>query len=124
VRDAERTGRGLALEKLKGIRARVTARGSDARARLGNWAFGQLRDFLFYKAKRAGVPVCFVDPRNTSRQCAACGCIDKKNRPNQATFKCIACGHTDLADHNAAINIRLLALVAQGAVMAPEVLAA
>ena len=124
VLDAERTGRGLALENLKGIRGRVTARGGNQRARLGNWGFGQLGAFVSYKAKRAGVPVCFVDPRNTSRECAACGCIDKKNRPDQANFLCVCCGHAANADTNAAINIRSRALVAQGKVMMPEVLAA
>lgn len=118
VTDAERTGRGLALEKLAGIRDRVTARRSQ-RARLGNWAFAQLRGFVEYKAKRAGVPVCFVDPRNTSRECRACGCIDKKNRPNQSTFLCISCGHEAAADLNAAQNIR-----ARAKVTTPEVLAA
>jgi IS605 OrfB family transposase len=123
VLDAERTSRGIALEQLKGIRQRVTAR-SNQRARLGNWGFAQLGGFLSYKAKRAGVPVVFVDPRYTSRQCSACGCIDKKNRPNQAAFSCVSCGHTANADHNAAINIRSRALVVQGAVVAPRVLAA
>jgi putative transposase len=74
--------------------------------------------------KRLGVPVAFVDPRNTSRQCVACGCIDKKNRPDQATFSCIACGHQAPADINAAINIRSRALVAKAAVTPPQVLAA
>ena len=124
VGDAERTGRGLALENLKGIRARVTARSSDQRARLGNWGFAQLGGFVAYKAGRAGVPVHYVDPRNTSRACAACGCIDKRNRPNQATFKCIGCGHEAPADLNAARNIRARAMAGQGKVMAPEVLAA
>ena len=123
VMDAERTLRGIALEELKGIRQRVTAR-SNQRARLGNWGFAQLGAFVSHKAKRAGVPVVFVDPRYTSRQCAACGCIDKKNRTNQATFRCVSCGHTANADSNAAINIRSRALVAQGTVMVPEVLAA
>jgi putative transposase len=123
VLEAERTGRGIALEQLKGIRARVTAR-SNQRARLGNWGFGQLGAFIAYKAKRAGVPVCYVDPRNTSRQCAACGCIDKKNRTNQATFRCVSCGHTANADTNAAINIRSRALVAHGDVMTPDMPAA
>lgn len=118
VTDAERTGCGLALEKLTGIRDRVTARRSQ-RARLGNWAFAQLRSFIEYKAKRAGVPVCFVDPRNTSRECRACGCIDKKNRPNQSTFLCISCGHEAPADFNAAQIIR-----ARAKVTTPEVLAA
>lgn len=124
VADAERTGRGLALERLTGIRARVTARSSDQRARLGNWGFGQLGDFVAYKAKRAGVPVTFVDPRNTSRQCAVCGCIDKRNRPDQTTFRCIGCGHEANADTNAACNIRQRGFAGQGSVMAPEVLAA
>ncbi len=124
VSDAERTGRGIAMERLTGIRSRVTARGSNQRARLGNWAFGQMGSFLSYKAKRAGVPVRFVDPRNTSRQCAACGCIDKKNRPTQAAFHCVACGHEAHADLNAARTIRQRAILAGSNVMRPEVLAA
>jgi transposase len=52
-----------------------------------------------------------VDPRNTSKGCSACGCIDAKNRPDQATFSCIVCEHTSLADLNAARNIRARAIV-------------
>ncbi len=124
VRDAERTGRGIALEELKGIRARVTARSGDQRARLGNWGFAQLGGFVAYKAKRAGVPVAYVDPRNTSRQCHECGCIDKRNRPNQATFKCVGCGHEAAADTNAARNIRQRGWAGHRGVMTREVLAA
>ena len=123
VLDAQRTGRGIALEQLKGIRGRVTAR-SNQRARLGNWGFAQLGAFVVYKAKRAGVPVVFVDPRNTSRECSACGCIDKKNRPDQARFSCISCAHAANADINAACNIRQRGRASQGNVMIPEVLAA
>ena len=119
----ERTNRGIALEDLKGIRERVSANRSQ-RARLGNWGFAQMRTFISYKAKRAGVPVLFVDPRNTSIECAKCGYVNKKNRPDQATFSCLYCHHTDNADHNAAVNIRSRALAARGYVMKPEVLAA
>ena len=42
----------------------------------------------------------------TSQTCNVCGYIDKGNRPNQHTFKCKNCGHTDNADFNAAKNIR------------------
>ena len=123
VGSAQRSGRGIALEELKGIRGRVKARRAQ-RSRLHSWSFNQLQAFLAYKAKMAGVPVLKVDPRNASRECPCYGSIDKKNRPDQATFFCIACGHQAPADFNAAINIRSRALVAQGAVMAPEVLAA
>ena len=108
--DAERTGRGIAIEELTHIRKRATARRKQ-RARLSNWSFGQLRAFLAYKAKRVGVPVVAVDPRNTSKGCSVCGCINTKNRPDQATFSCISCGHSEAADLNAARNIRARATV-------------
>ena len=60
---------------------------------------------MTYKAKCAGVPVCLVDPRNTSRTCPACGHVDKANRPSQAKFSCVICGFAGLADHIAAVNI-------------------
>lgn len=72
VAKAEGTGRDLALEELKGIRDRVTV-GRKQRAVLHSWAFSQLRLFVAYKAERAGVPVVFIDPRNTSRECGECG---------------------------------------------------
>lgn len=110
VANAERTGRGIALEDLTHIRRRVTAR-KPQRSRLHSWAFRQLRQFLAYKAKRVGVPVLFVDAHHTSQACSSCGCIDKRNRPDQATFSCVACGHTQQADLNAARTIRARATV-------------
>jgi IS605 OrfB family transposase len=106
VESAKRTGRGIALEDLEGIRTRVTARGGDARNRLSGWAFAQLGSFIGYKARLAGVPVVFVDPRNTSRTCAGCRHCEKANRPSQDKFSCKACGQEDHADANAARNIR------------------
>jgi putative transposase len=110
VESARRTGRGIALEDLEGIRARVTARGGDARHRLSGWAFDQLGSFLGYKARLAGIPVVLVDPRDTSRTCAKCGHCEKANRRGQGEFSGKACGHEDHADRNAARNIRALAV--------------
>lgn len=110
VKTAKDTGRGIALEDLKGIHDRVTARRGQ-RAILHSWAFAQLRNFIEYKAQRAGVPVVTVDPRNTSRTCPVCGCVDKANRPSQSVFSCVQCNHAGLADHIAAINIGSRALV-------------
>ena len=104
VAKAKDTHRAIALEDLRGIRQRVTVRRAQ-RATLHSWAFFQLRAFVTYKAKRAGVPVFLVDPRNTSRTCPACGHVDKANRLSQSKFSCVVCGFAGLADHIAAINI-------------------
>jgi IS605 OrfB family transposase len=106
VAEAQRTKRAIALEDLHGIRSRVRAR-KPQRATLHSWSFFQLRSFLEYKAKLAGVRVVFVDPRNTSRTCPSCGHCAKENRPNQATFQCQSCGFAGLADLIAALNIRV-----------------
>jgi IS605 OrfB family transposase len=112
VTKAQDTRRGIALEDLQGIRDRMTVKKAQRR-RQHSWAFYQLRIFIQYKAKRVGVPVVLVDPRNTSRTCPACGLIDKRNRPNQASFRCIGCGFAGPADTIAAGNIARRAAVNQ-----------
>jgi len=111
VQRAKDTARGIALEDLTGIRKRVTVVRKAQRNELGSWAFFDLRSKIVYKAKLHGVHVILVDPRNTSRACSACGCIDKANRKSQASFLCVACGHSANADYNAALNIRSRAIV-------------
>jgi IS605 OrfB family transposase len=110
VAKAQGTGRGMALEDLTGIRNRITVRRAQRR-RQQSWAFYQLRSFIQYKARLAGVPVVLVDPRNTSRTCPHCGLIDQRNRPNQSSFRCIGCGFAGPADTLAAGNIARRAAV-------------
>jgi IS605 OrfB family transposase len=105
VAEAERTGRGIALEELTGIRERVRLR-KPQRATHSSWSFAQLGQFISYKARKAGVPVVYVDPAYTSRTCAKCGHIDKANRVSQARFACRSCGFVDHADRNSSRNIR------------------
>lgn len=96
VTEAERTGRGIAVEELTGIRERARLR-KPQRATHSSWAFAQLGAFLTYKAARAGVPMIAVDPAYTSQRCTACGHTDKRNRTSQAQFICRECGFT--AEH-------------------------
>ncbi|WP_066993736.1 RNA-guided endonuclease InsQ/TnpB family protein [Streptomyces cellostaticus] len=105
VAEAERTGRGIALEDLTGIRERVRLR-KPQRATHSSWSFAQLGQFIAYKARRAGGPVVYVDPAYTSRTCAECGHIDRANRVSQAWFVCRSCGFVDHADRNGSRNIR------------------
>ncbi len=81
--------------------------GSNVRQKAGlnreilatGWA--GLRQMLAYKAAR----VVEVDPAFTSQTCPACGTVDAASR-NARKFQCVACGHADHADVNAARNIR------------------
>lgn len=101
---AKRTNRGIALEDLKGIRSRIRA-GKAQRRVLHSWAFHDLQSKIAYKCRLIGVPLKFVDPRNSSRTCPACGSISKKNRPTRDNFACQSCGFTADADTNAACEI-------------------
>jgi IS605 OrfB family transposase len=104
VTEAERTSRGIALEELTGIRRRARLR-KPQRVTLNSWAFAQLGSFIGYKARRAGVPVVYVDPAYTLQMCSACGHADKRNRVSQARFTCRRCGVVAHADRNASRNI-------------------
>ena len=109
------TERGLALEDLQNIRERTRFR-QPQRAKMSGWAFAQLRTFVEYKARLAGVPGVHQDPWHTSQECSCCHHVARNNRRSQAVFSCRRRGYTINADFNAAMNTRCRALV-----NAPEV---
>lgn len=110
VEAAKATDSALAIEDLSGIRKRTTVRRRQ-RNRHSGWAFFQLRQFLVYKAKLAGVFLTLVDPRNTSRTCPECGHCEKSNRKSRSEFICKHCGYSENADYVGARNIRTKASV-------------
>lgn len=112
VEKAEGTGRAIGLEDLSGIHNRTTVRKRQRRQH-HSWAFHDLRQKIVYKAALAGVPVILVDPRNTSRTCPICSCVDKQNRSTQSKFSCVRCGFSGHADTIAAVNIGRRAVVNQ-----------
>lgn len=103
VSKAKDTHRQIALEDLKGV-GDSTVRHAQRR-RHKSWAFFQLRSFIEYKAKIAGVVVALIDPRNTSRTCPECGFVSKSNRKSQSLFSCQQCGFASNADLVGATNI-------------------
>lgn len=120
VSTAKDTTQAIAIEDLDGIRQRGNPAGKAHRDSLDRWAFHELRSFIEYKAKIAGVPVYAVDPHHTSQMCPICGHTSKANRRTQADFACTRCGHTMNADLNAAINIQYRAAVNQPIALRPE----
>lgn len=116
---AQRTGRGIALEDLSGIRDRVRPR-RDQRVTHSSWPFHQLGVFVEYKARRAGVPVITVDARYTSQMCPRCGHTARRNRPHRDHFRCLRCGLAGPADLVAGVNVRNRARSAWVFVNMPE----
>lgn len=98
------TQRAIALENLHGLRLRITVRRQQCECH-HKWAFGELRAFIDYKARAAGVPVILVDPRWTSRTCSRCHNAARANRWSRERFVCRRCHYEAPADLNAAMNI-------------------
>lgn len=104
VTKAKDTGRAIAIEDLRGIRGRTTVR-KGQRAQMGSWAFFQLRSFITYKARRAGVTLVVVRAAYTSQTCPKCGHCERANRRSQSEFVCKSCGFAAHADHVGARNV-------------------
>jgi putative transposase len=113
VSRAKATNSALALEDLTGIRERVNQqpRSKTERRRANSWAFYQLRQFLEYKALRAGVALILVPPAYTSQTCHRCLHIHPdpaQSYRSGKSFKCGHCGWEGDADLNGANVIALL----------------
>jgi putative transposase len=105
VSKAKGTNQTIALEDLTNIRLRTTVFRRSQRDRHSKWSFGELRNFVTYKAKKEGVPLRIVNSKNTSRQCPSCEYIDRRNRKSRNDFECLQCGYKEMADYVAARNI-------------------
>ena len=102
VAKAFKAHKGIALEKLKGIRKSANNKGKKFRSRIGKWNFADLRAKIEYKAKLSGVPVVAVKPAYTSQTCSRCHNLGSRNGES---FKCPHCSFEAHADVNAAKNI-------------------
>ena len=67
-------------------------------------SFHMLKEIITYKSANFGVYVSFVDPKNTSKTCSACGKIDKELNLTKRIYNC-GCGLSISRDYNACINI-------------------
>jgi putative transposase len=93
----------------KWLRNNAAAKSGLNKALLGVGLY-KLEEFINYKAYKQNKVVFKINPMNTSRECAVCGYTHSDNRQTQSIFRCQQCGHTDNADHNAAMVIRKRAI--------------
>ncbi|MGP4044047.1 zinc ribbon domain-containing protein [Streptomyces sp. 2A115] len=51
------------------------------RVTLHSWSFHQLGGFVAYKTQHTKIPLAYVKPANTSRECSGCHHIDNATGP-------------------------------------------
>ena len=107
----------VVLEELTRIKERVGQKGQSRkkqRSHLGRWSYRRVASAIEYTAATRGILIAYVDPRYTSQTCSGCGMVKKSNRKNQSLYVCHPCDLQLNADLNAARNIRIVWLKANG----------
>ena len=95
----------VVLENLDGIRENMNAT-KKLNRKLHNWSFGQLQEFIIYKAHEAGSSYRRVPPFNTSQVCGSCFNSISRSSENKVVGTCETCKKEVLnVDLNAAVNI-------------------
>lgn len=112
VRTMTRSGRGTSASPGRQVRQKAALNRGILAA-----GWGLLVTRLEHKAPGR---VEQVSAAYTSQTCNSCGHCVSDNRESQAVFRCVACGHQDNADVNAARNIAAgRAVTARGALQTP-----
>jgi putative transposase len=100
---AESIGSGIKFEKLFNTRIDPPKDSSNyCEFSFDNASFFHLQRQVERKAKKAGIPVIYVNPEYTSKRCSRCGGFGRRYRKR---FECPHCGYVVHADVNAAFNI-------------------
>jgi len=101
--DPEHQGVQFAYEQLSVASMRFKARAQNAYLRASN--LGHIPQQIRWNSQKRGVQATPVISAYSSQECSVCHYTDRKNRPDQRTFRCQVCGFEAHADHNAAVNL-------------------
>jgi len=104
---------GIKMERLDGIR-KLYRKGNGQtrlfRGRMNSWSFHEVQRQIEYKARWDGIPVYYVNPRGTSRNCPDCG--SRVAPLQERKLYCSECDKTWDRDVLAARNIAAAAVPA------------
>src|SRR5712692_10039050 len=101
--DPEHQGVQFAYEQLSVASMRFKARAQNAYLRASN--LGHIPQQILWNSQKRGVKATPVSSAYSSQECSVCHYTDRKNRPDQRTFRCQVCGFEAHADYNAAVNL-------------------
>ena len=79
----------IVMEELKNIRENIDSYVALNR-RLHAWSFRKLQTYIEYKANLEGIPVVYVNLKNSSKTCHRCEHVARKVKGRE--FKCPKCG--------------------------------
>jgi putative transposase len=100
-----RSGRGTIENPGRNVKAK-----SGLNRAILDQGWGEFQRQVGYKLEWAGGELRLVNPAYTSQECPVCHHVSPENRKTRDKFQCVACGHTEDADINAAKNIKAAGL--------------
>jgi putative transposase len=103
VEEAKAQGAAIALEDLHLPPTGGSKR--STRRRLSSWPWRELHRQIAYKAEEQGVPVVYVNPRNSSKTCPRCGEVKERRSRVGRVFVCARCGWRCDRQLNAGMNL-------------------
>src|SRR5438132_37579 len=101
--DPEHEGVQFAYEQLSVASMRFKARAQNAYLRASY--LGHIPQQILWNSQKRGVKATPVISAYSSQECSVCHYADRKNRPDQRTFRCQVCGFEAHADYNASVNL-------------------
>ena len=101
--DPDHAGVQFAYEQLSVASMRFKARAMNAYLKASNLA--HIPQQIAWNAEKRGGMATPVISAYSSQECSVCHYTDRKNRPDQRTFRCQVCGFEAHADHNASVNL-------------------
>ncbi len=93
----------FAYEQLSVASMRFKAKAQNAYLRASH--LGRIPQQILWNSQKRGVMATPVISAYSSQECSVCHYTDRKNRPDQRTFRCQVCRFEAHADYNAAVNL-------------------
>jgi len=101
--EEEHQGVHFAYEQLSVASMRFKAKAQNAYLRASH--LGRIPQQILWNSQKRGVLATPVISAYSSQECSVCHYTDRKNRPDQRTFRCQVCGFEAHADYNASVNL-------------------
>jgi len=96
---------GAILENLKNIKSRILNRSRDLNRKLSKWNARIFQFMLEYKLKWLGLPVKYINPKNSSKTCPLCS--GRMATYEGRLMKCKKCGFIANRDIIAVLNLQM-----------------